>query len=285
MPIFAGMKAHRLLLPAIFLSLNLPAQKPTGRVQLPNGWSLTPAGTSLPLSSDLPLNIALSPDGTHAAVTNNGNGAQTIDLINLHSRRLTCSVPIGKAWLGLAFGKKGLYASGGNDNCIIRYTLDGDTLLIHDTLVLGQPWPKEKISPTGLAVDEARQRLYVVTKEDNSLYVLDLKTKTLITKLPLHAEAYTCLLSPAKPELYISSWGGRKVWIYNTGQEKLQDSVTTGDHPTDMALGPKARTLFVANANSNSVSVIDLAARTVVETLQTAIAPDAPIGSTTNRQV
>ncbi|HUW05050.1 MAG TPA: hypothetical protein VMW01_02210, partial [Williamwhitmania sp.] len=31
------------------------------RVTLPNGWSLTPAGKSLPLG-DLPLNIAVSPN-------------------------------------------------------------------------------------------------------------------------------------------------------------------------------------------------------------------------------
>src|ERR1051325_738434 len=41
------------------------------RVQLPNGWSLTPVGTSLPLG-DLPLNIAVSRSGKYAAVTNNG---------------------------------------------------------------------------------------------------------------------------------------------------------------------------------------------------------------------
>src|SRR5580698_8390665 len=76
------------------------------RTQLPTGWWLTPAGTSIPLSADLPLNIALAPDGVHAAVTNNGNGTQTIDLIDLPKQRVVSSVKIGKSWLGLAFSKK-----------------------------------------------------------------------------------------------------------------------------------------------------------------------------------
>ena len=59
------------------------AGQDSSRTELPNGWYLTPAGASIPLSADLPLNIALSPDGLHAAVTNNGNGNQTIDLIDL----------------------------------------------------------------------------------------------------------------------------------------------------------------------------------------------------------
>src|ERR1700753_1244404 len=73
------------------------------RTQLPTGWYLSRAGTSIGFSSDLPLNIALSPDGTHAAVTNNGNGRQTVDLIDLRQGKVTASVPIGKSWLGLAY--------------------------------------------------------------------------------------------------------------------------------------------------------------------------------------
>jgi YVTN family beta-propeller protein len=266
----------------VFLSLTGMAQAP--RIQLPNGWYLTPAGTQIPLSSDLPLNLALAPDGVHAAVTNNGNGRQTIDLIDLQRQKVVASVPMGKSWLGLAFARRHpwLYVSGGNDDWIIRFTLTGDTLTAPDTLVLGKPWPDNKISPAGLALDEARQRLYVVTKEDDALYICDLRTKKILSRTGLGAEAYTCLLSPSGGELYISAWGGRKVWIFDTGEDKLKDSVATDDHPTDMVLDHAGRFLYVANANSNSVSIIDLPARKVVETLHTAISPDAPIGSTTN---
>lgn len=71
------------------------------RTQLPNGWYLTPAGTSIPLRADLPLNMAISPNGRYAAVTNNGNGAQTIDLVDLQEQKVTASMPIAKAWLGV----------------------------------------------------------------------------------------------------------------------------------------------------------------------------------------
>jgi YVTN family beta-propeller protein len=228
--------------------------------------------------------MALAPDGVHLAITNNGNGRQTIDLINLEQRRLVWSVPIAKAWLGLTFSKKHhyLYASGGNDDIIIRYLLSGDSLINKDTLKLGRPWPADKISPTGLALDEARDRLYVVTKEDKTLYVCSTKSMTILKKLPLGAEAYTCLLNPASAELYISAWGGRQVWIYDTKTDALSDSVPAGDHPTDMAVSAKGKWLYVANASSNSVSVIDLSTYKVAEVLHTALSPDAPIGSTTN---
>src|SRR5689334_19643636 len=47
------------------------------RIMLPNGWSLTPAGHSLPLGG-FPMTRALSPSKKLLAVTNNGYGKQTI---------------------------------------------------------------------------------------------------------------------------------------------------------------------------------------------------------------
>ena len=252
------------------------------KVVLPNGWSLSPAGKTIPLSSDLPLNMALSPDGFHVAITNNGNGNQTIDLINLKTKKIEATKQVKNAWLGLAFSKNYLYASGGYDDIIIRYRFTGKKLINKDTLVLGRPWPKDKIGPAGLTLDEKHEKLYVVTKEDNTLYICSTETMKVLNKVRLSAEAYTCILNPLKSELYISAWGGRKIWVYDPLKNKLVDSVTTEDHPTDMAVNAKGRWLYVANANSNSVSVISIDSRQVVETLHTAISPDAPIGSTTN---
>src|SRR6185437_16348541 len=104
----------------------------------------------------------------------------------------------------------------------------------------------------------------------------------LLMRTPLGAEAYTCVLSPTGKELYIAAWGARRIWIYDTKQDRLGDSVRTEDHPTDMTLDRHGRLLYVANANSNSVTVIDIHARKAIETLHTALSPDAPIGSTTN---
>jgi len=226
------------------------------QTQLPNGWTLTPAGTSIPLSSDLPLNMAISPDNKFVAVTNNGNGRQGIDLISLTTGQLVQTVTLGKAWLGLAFGNSGLYVSGGNDDIIIRMQLKGRRLAAKDTIRLGAPWPKEKISPAGLTLDEKNNRLYVVTKENNSLYVCDTKTMKVLTRRQLSAEAYSCLLNPGRKELYISAWGGKKIWIYDTKKGRLADSVDTEDHPNDLSLSRDGRWLYVANANSNSVTVI-----------------------------
>ncbi|MBC3784189.1 bifunctional YncE family protein/alkaline phosphatase family protein [Spirosoma utsteinense] len=252
------------------------------RVMLPNGWSLTPAGRSLELG-DLPLNIAVSADGSHLAVTNNGQGIQTIQLIDAQQEKVLHSIEIPKSFYGLKFSKNGqfLYASGGNDNWILKYAIAGNKLVLNDSLKLGKKMT-EKISPVGIEIDDARNLLYVVTKEDNSLYVVDLKSKAIIHQEKLGYEAYTCVLSPNHNELYISLWGGKKVAVFDTDRRTLTHTIAVTYNPNELILNRKGTILYVANAGDNSVSVIDTKTRKVVEVLDAALYPNSPAGSVTN---
>lgn len=275
------------------LALTAGAQSPETKedllkkkVLLPNGWTLTPAGKSLPLG-DLPLNIAVSSSGRYAAVTNNGQSTQTLQLIDAKQETVLDSVIIPKSWLGLAFSadEKYLYAGGGNDNWILRYAIRGQnghpSLVLTDSIILGKKWP-EKISPAGLDIDDKRHLLYVVTKENNSLYIVDLATKTVVQKTELGGEGYTCLLSRDRKELYVTCWGCDKLRIFDTEKRSFTGEIAVGDNPNDICLTKDNHWLFVANAEDNSVSVIDVRNKKVVETLNAALYPDAPQGSTTN---
>jgi YVTN family beta-propeller protein len=153
--------------------------------------------------------------------------------------------------------------------------------LLTDSLKLGNKWP-EKISPAGIAIDDARQLLYTVTRENNHLYILNLTTKQIQAQLALPAEAYTCLLSPDKKELYISIWGGDQILVVDTEKQQIKESITVGDNPNELCLSRNGQLLYVANANDNSVSVINLKQRKVLETLNAALYPQAPSGSTSN---
>jgi DNA-binding beta-propeller fold protein YncE len=270
----------------VSLTININGQTLTDieshRVSLPNGWQLTPVGKMLPIG-DLPLNIALSPSKKLAAITNNGQSDQTIQLIDIERELILDSITIGKSWLGLTFSDNGkfLYASGGNDNIIIRYAVNDNHLSIYDTIKIGKPWP-EKISVAGLALDDAKHRLYIVTKENNSLYVIDNQTKKIVSQHPLGGEGYTCILSPNHKILYISCWGCDKIVLFDTYSRKISGSITVGDNPNDLCITGNGRYMFAANANDNNVSVIDTRQKKVIETLNSALYPDAPSGSTTN---
>ena len=251
-------------------------------VTLPNGWQLSPAGKSL-LLGDLPLNIAVSKSKKLMAVTNNGQSTQSLQLIDVQTEKILDNIEIAKSWLGLQFSsdERYLYTSGGNDNWILQYAILKNKLQLKDSILLGAKWPN-KISPAGIAIDDAKHLLYVVTKDNNSLYLINLTTKKITQQIKLPAEAYTCLLSPNKKELYISCWGCDKILIFDTQKNSIRTEIAVGDNPNDICRTANGKYLFVANANDNSVSVIDIKNAKVIETLSSSLFAAAPPGSTTN---
>ena len=268
----------------LLLSICLIGQKAflqTTKTVLPNGWTLSPAGKQLPLG-DLPLNIVVSNDQSMLAVTNNGQSYQSIQLFDLKADTQLAKINIDKSFYGLAFtaNNQFLYVAGGNDNRILKYAVGNKKLSLVDSIYIGKPWPVA-ICPSGICLDEEKQLMYIVTKENNSLYIVNLTNKK-FENYPLDAEAYTCLLSKDKKEIYISVWGADRVVIFNTESKKITSKLAVGDNPNEMLLTKDGNYLYVANANDNSVSVIDTKNKKIIEVLNAALFPNAPNGSTTN---
>jgi YVTN family beta-propeller protein len=250
-------------------------------IALPNGWTLSPVGKQLGLG-DLPLNIVVSPNKAFAAVTNNGQGAQSIQLIDVKADRVIDSIDIDKSWYGLVFSpdNKSLYVSGGNDNRIFKYAIQSNKLILTDSIILGEKWPL-KISPTGMCINAKSNTMYVVTKENNSLYEIDLATKK-FNIYNLGSEAYTCVLRPDNQFLYVSLWGSDQLLVWNTITKKIVMTMAIGDNPNELILTKNGKYLYVANANDNSVAVVNTNTLKIEEVLNTALYPNAPNGSTTN---
>lgn len=250
------------------------------RVKLSNGWSLTPIGKNLKLQ-DLPLNLVVSPSKKYLAVTNNGQSTQSITLIDAATETVLDDEIIEKSWLGLAFSpdEKYLYASAGNDNKINIYKIENNQLQKDGEIILDKPWPV-KVSPAGLCATE--NYIFVVAKDNNTLYQLDIASKSILKKIPLAAEAYTCILSPDKNLLYISLWGGAKVLIYDIAASKIVDEIAVDKNPNDMVLTKDGQYLYVSHGNDNTVSVIDTKLKQRIETLSCSLYPNSPVGSTPN---
>lgn len=249
---------------------------------LPNGWSLTPLGRSLPLG-DLPLNIAVSHSGKRLAVSNNGQSGHSIHYIDATTEKTLEVVEVDKAWYGLAFSDDDriLYVSAGYDNRINVYRTTGDRLKMIDSIPLGDPWP-HKIGPAGIAVNSKKNLLYAVTRDDHALYILNTDTKNILHKISLKGEAYSCVLSPDRTLLFVSLWGGDQVLKIDANTGTILAAVEVGDNPNEIIINKKGNKLYVANSNDNSVSVIRTADMKVMETLNAALYPDAVPGSTTN---
>jgi YVTN family beta-propeller protein len=261
----------------------LPGKLPNGRFRLPNGWLLSPAGKQVEVG-ELPLNMAVSPDGQYILVTNNGTKAHTLSIVDTHTWSCVQTIPIRKAWIGVRWydDGKGFAVSCGNDNQINLYQFTRGHAALSDSILLGNPWPAQKIWVAGIDADFQSSRLFAVGKQDSSLSMIDLTSRTVAKRARLPATPYTCLFSKNHNMLFVSLWGASSLALVDPTSLEIARTINVGDHPNDMVESPTGNTLFVANANNNTVSVIDLEKWTCVETITTSLSPNAPPGSTPN---
>jgi len=95
-----------------------------------------------------------------------------------------------------------------------------------------------------------------------------LQKRSVLQRIGLGGEAYTCLLSRNRKELYITCWGCDKVLIFNTDNALLPGEISVGDNPNDLCLTKNSRFFSWRMPMTISVSVIDVQGRKVLETLQ-----------------
>jgi YVTN family beta-propeller protein len=261
----------------------------------PNHWTLAPAGLSVEIG-DRPMGTATSPDGRYIAVSNDGQGVQSLALFDTATRKVVQRMPYASPealYLGVAWSPDGktLYASAGGNNKIRVYSFDGAQLSEGAPIVLGDA--SAPSYPAGLAVSPDGKTLYAALNLGNAVVAIDTGNRAATSLKTLRfgdaskpedigTLPYALLLSPDGKTLYVSHWNARAVSLVDTATLKTTAQVKVGDHPSGLALAPDGATLYVANANSDTVSVINPAAARVRGEVKLAPYPGAPVGSMPN---
>ncbi len=137
----------------------LPGILPGGEVQLPNQWSLRPAGKHF-LVGDFPVNMALHPSGDCLAVLHAGYGEHEIVIVDLRHKRqhVACRVPLEQTFYGLCFSPDGntLFASGAEFEVVHAFAFE-DGLLSRPRQIAVAAL-KDKFIPAGIAVTRTARR-------------------------------------------------------------------------------------------------------------------------------
>ncbi len=278
---------------------------------------IAPAGTSVTFPGR-PTDLAVSPDGKTLAVKTTGRStasAKNADIIfiDIASRKIRqmLELPSGdNNFCGIAWSGDGqtLWTTDAT-NCL-RSASPGDDgkMQWKDAVALPGTSGTNPSAPGGLCLDEARGRIYVTLSRNNTVAVVNRETNAVEKEIPVGIAPYTVLMLGDK--LYVSNWGGRmpvegdktgptggsqavvapETGIASSGTVSVIDlasgavvkEIETGLHPSGMALSPDGTHLYVANANSDTVSVIDTAENTVSQTLGARPMESLPFGSAPN---
>jgi len=84
-------------------------------------------------------------------------------------------------------------------------------------------------------------------------------------------------ITPDGKTLWVNSKMNSHVYVYSLPDLKLLGGVHVGDHPDWLTFTPDSKSVYVANAGSNSVSVVDVASRKEVTRI--------PVGQVPKRNI
>lgn len=162
--------------------------------------------------------------------------------------------------------------------------------------------------PGGFAVDEKAGYIYVALNRNNSLGIINLKSGKFEAHIPVGIAPYTVVVTGNKA--YVTNWGGRRpvkgdktamsagtavvvdrktgvassgtVSVINLDTRKVVKEIKVHLHPCAMTFQSDGSKLYVANANSDLISVIDTRTDRVIKEISSKPMAELPFGSTPN---
>jgi len=284
-------------------STTLPGVQRDGSVLLPNQWSLRPVGKQISVGN-FPVNVALHPGGTYAAVLHSGYGKHEIYVLDLKRAQTVSQVGIDESFYGLTWSPDGrhLYASGGGSEVVHTFDFNAGYLSAHREWALRTP--TEQGIPNGLAVSSDGRALYVAeswgqrieklaTSDGHSIWSKQLAATASGPTTTAEGERvkpsqdpdapfpYTCVPDEKHGRVFVSLWAKSTVLVLDSKSGVEVTRYPVGAHPNEMLLGSDGR-LFVAESNLNSVSIIDTTTGRITEKLTASLFPQSPPGSMPN---
>ncbi|HVK08619.1 MAG TPA: alkaline phosphatase family protein [Gemmataceae bacterium] len=285
--------------------------QPDGRIVVPTNQILQPAGKQVTFSGR-PVDLVLTDDGK-TLIAKNMKNLVVIDTATGVIKQ-TLALPSVKG-LATAFSAVGLVAAGdrvyaSDSQGAVRVAgrkADGSYGWVAD-FPLKAPAVGGAAYPTGLASQGADQ-LWVASSRGNELQLLKRDTGEVVARVPVGVSPYLPVVVGDK--VYVSNWGGDRpgkdathttsktpvktdprTSVANHGSVSVvtnaadgwrqTKTIAVGGHPCGMTASPSGKRLFVANANSDTVSVIDTTTDAVIETIDCKPDGKLPFGSGSN---
>ncbi|MBV8172667.1 MAG: beta-propeller fold lactonase family protein [Candidatus Eremiobacteraeota bacterium] len=265
---------------AILVALFASAPRAADVTALPNGWRITPAGSTIVPLGTLPLRIAQSPYGRWLAISNAGYGDLSLTIVNQDDGAIADSKPMAHTFYGLAFSptEDALYASTASDGGIARFPFDSATGKLGDPTYL--PLGSGKLWVNGLAVSLDGSIVYAAVSGANDLVAVRARSGAIVFASAVGNTPYGVVMSSNGARVYVSNWGGSSISVVDSNNGAMLGTIATDPHPGAMLIGADARTLYVACANENVVDVIDTLTGKMRGKIDVALYPNSPAGST-----
>lgn len=151
---------------------------------------------------------------------------------------------------------------------------DDGTVSVIDTAtnaVVGMPITVG-VEPRGITFAPNGTRAYVANGDSDTVSVIDAATRAVTATIAVGGEPRGIAASPDGARVYVANvednpFGVDTVSRINTATNTVEPAITVGNEPRGLAISPDSSRVYVTNFDDGTVSVIDTATDTVVDTV------------------
>ena len=202
-----------------------------------------------------PIDVVFKPGATVAFVAN--YYGQTVSLINTATQTVAAAWPVAAQpyRVVLGPGNTKLYVTLNNGTIAV---LDAVTGALRTTLSIGA-------LPNGLALTSSGSRLYVSDYINGTVTEVNAAVDTIMRSFVVGGGPQEVVVAPGDSLLYIGRESGRLI-VWNLRSWAVQDSIPLVS-AFALALTPDQSQMWMTQSLAGTVSVIDVATRSVVRTI------------------
>ena len=207
-------------------------------------------------------NAAFSKDGQEIWTTQMSSG--TVLVLKAGNFELLKTIPVGSGPAEVSFSPDGKYAfvaNGESDNVTV---IDAALKTVVKTIPVGN-------NPVG-AWPASNNVMYVDNETGKSITAIDASTLEIIRTYQL---GFTpAMAAVVGTELWVTDTQNGKVVIFKTDSDEKVGEITTAAGAHAIAFNADKSKAYISNQNANSVSVIDVATKTVLKTITVGSKPN-----------
>jgi YVTN family beta-propeller protein len=125
------------------------------------------------------------------------------------------------------------------------------------------------------AAEAPTTRIYVSNYLDDTISVVDGKTRKVVATVRVGVAPTQMAVSPDRSSVYIANAGSNSVSVINTTNNAIARTIALPrrSRPMGVALSPNGRDLYIADGGSNRVSVLDTRTKRVVASVRVGTQP------------
>ncbi len=219
-----------------------------------------------------PHEVAVSPDGARAYVTDYGNAeGDSITVLDLTTGE------VAGAWnLGDHRGPHGVWVSAGLENDLVWATTEGTGTVLEidaETGGLLRHWETgQEVSHMVTPLPDY-SKLYIANIGSGSVSVID-RSDDSVTTVPTGAGAEGIDVAPNGSEVWVTNRDAGTISIIDPATDTVTETFSSGgDVPIRIKFTPDGSRAYVSNAGSNAVTVFDAETREQLATIDVGAIP------------